>query len=111
MKLTPWHFGYVIEKLQNLPGDMKCAVCQSETWGLGDVITSTVEYNGPQPGFSNFFYPCVSLYCRTCGNTYLLNAIVLGVVDQATGKLIQPPTQHSEAAKGRAEPLKEPVSG
>ncbi len=32
--------------------------------------------------------PLVSIQCMTCGNTKLLNAIALGLVDQATGRLI-----------------------
>ncbi len=59
-----------------------CPVCRNPNWILGDGVTTLVLQD--KPGvivIGGPVLPCVSIVCTKCGNTQLLNLILLGFGD------------------------------
>jgi hypothetical protein len=70
-----------------------CPICRQSKWQLTDnyVLLHTTE----DPSINSIggpYYPCAVLVCTICGNTQLLNLIVLGL-----RHLAQQPKQEVEA--------------
>lgn len=61
------------------PSPRLCPICKHDEWGIGptfaQIPTSAFGHNMP-PRVN----PCVAVVCGHCGNTVLLNAIVMGLV-------------------------------
>ena len=57
-----------------------CPVCGNHTWQVQDnyvLIPVPQEAGGTTPGGSGL--PCIPILCSNCGNTLLLNLIILGL--------------------------------
>ena len=62
----------------------KCEVCGHDTWLVNDVVFELREFTGGQINTINDskLFPVVPLSCSTCGNTRLLNALILGILGE-----------------------------
>lgn len=60
----------------------KCQLCDSEDWDVGLYLGEIRIFRRGSILDGDGVYPCVVVHCGTCGNTLLLNAIVLGIVEQ-----------------------------
>jgi len=61
-----------------------CPVCTSSLWGISDTVFELREFQGGAfvlTGDSHI-YPVVPLTCDNCGNTYFINAMKLGIIEQ-----------------------------
>lgn len=88
MKLTTTQLEWIIEKLEKYPRSPTCVVCGEENWSIQETILELREFHGSSAFHAGgVTYPMVAMNCPTCGNTILMNAIAMGVVDQKTGKL------------------------
>ena len=67
-------------------GNRACHICTNTEWAMGS-INETKEYNEGNHCPGAGITPMVQINCVTCGNTIIFNAIALGVVDRATGKV------------------------
>lgn len=60
-----------------------CSFCNNKDWLISDTLFELREYNkgamildkGQQ------IFPLIALICRSCGQTHLFNALVLGVLE------------------------------
>jgi hypothetical protein len=69
-----------------------CEVCGKLTWKFQNRIWELRDYNEERGGgvvirSGGAVVPVVAIMCETCGNIRLMNAIYLGMVDHATGKV------------------------
>lgn len=89
MNYTEGHKKLLLKTVNSLPAKRRCLFCDSQELEIGAVIDTT-EYNDGVPaaliqGASHI--PFIQVMCSKCGYVHLFNAISLGVVDRATGKL------------------------
>lgn len=61
--------------------EKKCDVCKSSNWAAQDVIFQQTEYTPGGFTMGGTVVPVVAFGCEVCGNTYFLNAIVIGLID------------------------------
>jgi len=70
----------IIQKLSDKTGPMRpCSLCGHAAWTVGNqyVVVSL----SPQPTQSRLggpVYPTIGVICSHCGNTHLLNLLILG---------------------------------
>ena len=96
MKLSSHHMEMISKKLEWFSQPAQCAVCQSTEWNVSDTIIDLTEIQGITTyRKSGNTYPAIPIICRTCGNILLLNAIILGIIDAKTGKLVAVPAEVS----------------
>jgi len=82
MKLTKQQQEQVITKLQEFWKDKICEVCGNQHWTLGDTLFELREFHGGKTVLgSGAIKPLITIACSKCGNTKLMNAIKLGIVD------------------------------
>lgn len=61
---------------------ISCPYCQSTQWNVDPAIMTTIEVSedkGMQLG--GRFMPFITVTCGNCGNTVLVNSLVLGCLD------------------------------
>jgi hypothetical protein len=69
------------KRAENAPA-MKCPVCYTSNWSIGDgVVRMVLQYNVGIVTLAGPSYPLIPLLCSNCGNTLLLNAFTLGVAE------------------------------
>ena len=54
-----------------------CSICQSQSWNLADIVFELREFNQGNMVVGAPVMPVIAITCNKCGNTLLLNAIVL----------------------------------
>lgn len=75
-----------------------CPVCgRSDAFGISDegFVMLTLQENPRSLSLEGSALPCIALICTNCGNTELLNAIVLGLrplVEQHSSAEVAPAT-------------------
>jgi hypothetical protein len=83
MKLSEEQKKKLAERLNSFPPPQKCSVCGQNTWSLNDTVFEYREFQGG--GFvlgpNQSVYPAVFITCNNCGNTHVLNAIRIGVLE------------------------------
>jgi hypothetical protein len=65
-----------------------CDLCGNTSWQLMDRVYELREYNQGNFVMGTPLVPLVIIGCSICGNTHFLNAITLGMVDPATGRIV-----------------------
>ncbi len=64
-----------------------CAVCGRQQWTLASgVVTIQLQEDPGAYVLGGPAMPCAALVCQHCGNTLLLNLVVLGLGDLAAAK-------------------------
>lgn len=89
MNYTEGHKRSLLKTVNSIPAKRRCLFCDSQELEIGAVIDTT-EYNDgiPEAFFQGASHiPFIQVMCSKCGYVHLFNAILLGVVDRATGKL------------------------
>jgi hypothetical protein len=72
-------------------GKRECPICISRTtWGISTLV-EVRDYNEGNHCPGAAITPLIQVQCNNCGYTVLFNAIALGVVDPATGKVKEAP--------------------
>ncbi len=61
-----------------------CESCSGHDWLLNDKIFEMREFNDGNfvLGGKTTVFPVITISCKQCGNTYLFNAILLGLIDK-----------------------------
>jgi hypothetical protein len=73
-KLAPYWVGLV------------CEFCRQSVWGISPTVFQLQAFRGGAAVFGpTSVVPLVCVTCNVCGNTKLLNAITLGLIDPQTG--------------------------
>ena len=71
--------------LQNLESKWKnkvCEICSETNWAIDDTLFELREFHGGKTLLgSGAIKPVITMACDNCGNTKLMNAIQLGLVD------------------------------
>lgn len=73
----------VIEHLNKNWGVLrKCPMCESSEWATSDKVFELREYHGGAVVFGGSpIVPIVTVTCRNCGNTVLVNVLVTGALE------------------------------
>lgn len=79
----------------------RCAVCgtHNPNWSLSDRVFCLPELKGMTVNMSRTF-PVIPVSCLTCGNTYFLNAIFLGIDPAKVGADPPAPAQQGGPTNG-----------
>jgi len=59
-----------------------CSICGTEEWSIGPNLVQLTPYLGGRMAIGGQLYPCLTLTCKKCGNTLLLNALMAGALKQ-----------------------------
>lgn len=85
MRLTPEQTQQVIRHLSEVsPGGIVCPVCGQRHWNIMNTIIEAREFQNGNIilGVESAIVPYVSITCNRCGNSFLFNAIQLGIIQQ-----------------------------
>jgi hypothetical protein len=67
---------------EKAPQFSRCSICGHSNWALQDQLVIHVLQDNPKAFMlGGPSLPCVVIVCANCGNTYFLNAMVLGLGD------------------------------
>lgn len=74
----------IIEKLSSKGQTRQCPLCGANSWTVGQYVT--LQTSPQVPSLPNPFgfrptaqnYPTVAVFCSNCGNTQLVNLLILG---------------------------------
>lgn len=82
MKLNTRQQTELIQKIDSIWKNRNCEICKNNSWNINDTIFQLSEFQGTDIIIGGgSIAPLISLSCNQCGNTKLLNAIQLGIVD------------------------------
>lgn len=85
MKLSDEQIQKALEFIVQKTGDkpIVCPVCGNTQWNLNTLVVDMSEFNNGNftVGSEITVMPFLTLACKNCGNTLLINAIAAGVVD------------------------------
>lgn len=81
MQLTEIQRQKLLEKLNSFGSPPICPICKSNTWAISDSLFEIREFHEGKLKIGGNIYPLVPLTCSKCGNTYLLNAVILELLD------------------------------
>jgi hypothetical protein len=90
VKLTDYQRDGLLARLDRVWTMLRsCSICNAEDWGVSDRLVElrghrggATESDGPAP-----VVPLVAVTCNHCGHVVLFNAITLGLIDAATGRV------------------------
>jgi len=69
-------------------GTPNCPICGHNVWSVGNrYVTLSVTKNPSQSTLGGENYPLIPLICSNCGNTHLLNLLILGFTSGDWGSL------------------------
>ena len=88
MAFSPEEMDRIVAAIrERVPEIAKCAACGHDQWTLADgLVRLTLQKERGVVVVGGRNMPCVALICKRCGNTLLLNMIVLGLEDLTTKK-------------------------
>lgn len=67
---------------EKVPKPENCPICGNEDWNVGDNLVAVVlQEDAKQLKLTGSILPCIPVTCSNCGNTHLLNLIILGLRD------------------------------
>lgn len=80
MKLNEEQRKIFIDKLNEIWQIKHCNICHDSNWSLSDQIFDMREFNDGNLIVGGSVYPVIPVTCLNCGNTHLLNPLVLGIL-------------------------------
>ena len=87
MKLSPEQQKKLLSRLTEIWKDKTCEICRTNEWQIDDTLFEIREYHGGATIIgSGAIKPLITIACSNCGNTKLMNAIKLGLIDTKTSK-------------------------
>jgi hypothetical protein len=84
MKLTEELKQQLSKKLKELGINLferKCQLCEKSDWDIGDTIFEVREFRAGSLYVIDNVQPLIPITCLICGNTILLNAFILDILD------------------------------
>lgn len=82
MKLHKEQQNKLLSKLNQVWNNKVCEVCAQKNWMIHDTLFELREFHGGQTVLgSGAIQPFITISCTSCGNTKMMNAIQLGLVD------------------------------
>jgi RNase P subunit RPR2 len=85
MKLNKEQQDKLITKLNQVWKNKVCEVCNQANWMIDDTLFELREFHGGRTVLgSGAIKPLITISCTSCGNTKMMNAIQLGLVDPTT---------------------------
>lgn len=82
MKLNKEQQDKLIAKLNQVWKNKNCEVCGQQNWMIDDTLFELREFHGGRTVLgSGVIKPLITISCASCGNTKMMNAIQLGLVD------------------------------
>lgn len=83
MQLTPEQVAYIVDRIAELWGPRPCEACGADDWSLSTSVCVLSSYLPAQdvPEESPVV-PVIPVTCSKCGNTRLVNAIAIGVMEK-----------------------------
>lgn len=70
----------VITHLKEKWEDRPCPMCNAKTWSVTENIQELREFHEKGFNISGPIIPVIPVICNNCGNTFLLNAVILGLI-------------------------------
>jgi hypothetical protein len=67
----------IVEKTGS-PDVSICPICRRNSWAIGAYVQLPITADPRQAPFGGSTFPTVAVFCNTCGNTQLINLLVLG---------------------------------
>lgn len=58
-----------------------CPICNMDDWGISDKIIEIRPIHEQPESFSGNIYPYFFIFCRNCGYTIFVNAIIAGLIE------------------------------
>jgi hypothetical protein len=99
MKLTLDQQNKLVAKLNEVWKNKVCEICNQTNWMIDDTLFELREFHGGRTVLgSGAIKPIITISCNSCGNTKIMNAILLGIVDPNN-----PEGEISEGNKGEEE--------
>lgn len=65
-----------------------CTICGNRTWGIGSFAPMTSALMPTQVRLGGQVYPFITIFCSNCGNTQLVNLLILGFSDEDLKTLV-----------------------
>lgn len=63
--------------------EKQCPMCGADNWVFGSKMVELREYRGGDLIIGNtVVFPLVPIICTNCGNTFLLNAFIIGILER-----------------------------
>lgn len=82
MKLNKEQQEKLVSKLNEVWKNKICEVCNQTNWMIDDTLFELREFHGGRTVLgSGAIKPLITISCNSCGNTKMMNAIQLGLVD------------------------------
>jgi hypothetical protein len=82
MKLNKEQQDKLIEKLNRFWKNKTCEVCGQQNWMIDDTLFELREFHGGRTVLgSGAIKPLITISCTSCGNTKMMNAIQMELVD------------------------------
>jgi RNase P subunit RPR2 len=82
MKLTTEQQNKLVAKLNEVWKNKVCEICNQTNWMIDDTLFELREFHGGRTVLgSGAIKPIITISCNSCGNTKIMNAIQLGIVD------------------------------
>ena len=82
MKLNDELKDQLMTKLNEVWKNRTCEICGNSKWLIDDILFELREFHGGKTVLgSGAIKPVLTSTCASCGNTKLMNAIQLGIVD------------------------------
>lgn len=83
MKLDKEQQDKLVSKLIEVWESKVCEICNKKKWVIDDTLFELREFHGGRTVLgSGAIKPLITIACDYCGNTKMMNAIQLGLVDQ-----------------------------
>jgi hypothetical protein len=102
MKITTEQQSKLLSKLNEVWINKVCEICNQTNWMIDDTLFELREFHGGRTVLgSGAIKPIITISCNSCGNTKIMNAIQLGLVDPNN-----PEGETSEADKVEEEKKK-----
>lgn len=99
MKLTIVQQKKLVSKLNEVWKNKVCEICHQQNWMIDDTLFELREFHGGRTVLgSGAIKPIITISCNSCGNTKVMNAILLGIVDPNN-----PEGENPEGIKGEQE--------
>lgn len=82
MKLNKEQQDKLVTKLNQVWKNKVCEICNQTNWMIDDTLFELREFHGGRTVLgSGAIKPLITISCTSCGNTKMMNAIQLGLVD------------------------------
>lgn len=93
MKLSAQQLDQVKKRLESsgLWTDPPCPVCRHNDWHVSDRTFQLLDFPAERPPIAEASLPVLPITCSHCGNTFFLNALVLGLLPSETPDTVKRP--------------------